>query len=616
MTIATTTNWEFNTSATANMVNGGGFNTANANFPTDGSWTSANTNAPVLTSASYSFVAGDVGQWVYSKTTTNPGFYKITSVATGAATVNATIGAAVVLNANTNRWSPSTVIGVDSSASVSSKTYGVDYSQTTTAVVNGITDFASVGASTTLTSVTAGFTRVMVGNIFHLTTTGTGAFGVVGWYEIAAYTNATTVTTDRTTNSGTALVAGTGYVGGALDLAGSLQSTFFSQIIGGNFVFIRNGSYALGTATTGSGAGSSTTAPSYIIGYNTVRGDTPSQANCPVIATGASPITLATAQFLSNLVVSGTGATVLTMGSNGNANNVKITNTSTTAGRIAFSTGTNSSCDNIEAVAQNGIAISLAAGSSINGGYCHDSNIGVNVGATGNQILTNSIIASSTTTAVNGSNGNSMMYGVNNTLYGTEAKTGSGYLLLNANIRWFLKNNIIYGFTTGVSQGTAQQAANVGNYNNFFNNTTDTALYTKDITDMAINPSFISAGQLTGTTATSSVSTLTDSGASFNGSITDNVDYLHVTASTGGSTGVFLIVSHTNTTLTVNNSLGSGTSITYNVPNKHNYAIGNTSLKGAAFPGIFPGGLTQGYNSPGAVEPNAASSGSTGFLIF
>src|SRR5688572_24727159 len=81
-------------------TNGGGFDPGVAGFPTDGTTDSntGNTSTPVFSSASYAFVADDVGHWVYIKSGTNslPGWYKITSVAGGKATLNAAIGAAVL----------------------------------------------------------------------------------------------------------------------------------------------------------------------------------------------------------------------------------------------------------------------------------------------------------------------------------------------------------------------------------------------------------------------------------------------------------------------------------------------------------------------------------------
>src|ERR1041385_5743602 len=80
--------------------NGGGFANGVAGFPTDLAATSGNTSAPVVTSASYTFVAGDVGAYVYVKSGTNwtPGWYPINSVSGGAATLGAGIGAATLAN--------------------------------------------------------------------------------------------------------------------------------------------------------------------------------------------------------------------------------------------------------------------------------------------------------------------------------------------------------------------------------------------------------------------------------------------------------------------------------------------------------------------------------------
>src|SRR5271165_3169872 len=63
-----------------------------ANGFTDGAATSANTTSPVFTSASYTFVAGDVGAWlfIYSGSGWYTGWYKIVSVASNAATLDGT----------------------------------------------------------------------------------------------------------------------------------------------------------------------------------------------------------------------------------------------------------------------------------------------------------------------------------------------------------------------------------------------------------------------------------------------------------------------------------------------------------------------------------------------
>jgi len=175
-------------------------------------------------------------------------------------------------------------------------------------------------------------------------------------------------------------------------------------------------------------------------------------------------------------------------------------------------------------------------------------------------------------------------------------------------------DNIIYGFATGVGQSTAQYLTNSGGYNDFFNNTSDVSNYTKSSTDLALNPNFTSAGQITGTTATSSASVLTDSSANFNtsGFITDNISVLHVLSGTGVTVANYLITAHTNTTLTTNNALGTSVAgnIVYFVPYQHNFLTTNSSVKGSGFPGPF-GTVTTGFATPGAVQASSSGGGSS-----
>src|SRR5262245_31004119 len=100
MAIANTTIYEVR--STGNDLNGGGCTPCNANFMTDRAVSNAQGTGtgPAVTSASYTFVAGDVNAWLFIRSGTNwiPGWYQIASVAGGAATLNAAIGAAILLN--------------------------------------------------------------------------------------------------------------------------------------------------------------------------------------------------------------------------------------------------------------------------------------------------------------------------------------------------------------------------------------------------------------------------------------------------------------------------------------------------------------------------------------
>src|ERR1043166_3965216 len=102
MALAAATIWDVRTTGD-DTNNGGAFDPSQtAGMFTDGAATSATSAAPVFTSASYNFVAGDAGAWLFIASGTNwiAGWYHIDSVASNAATLNGTIGSAVVGSAN------------------------------------------------------------------------------------------------------------------------------------------------------------------------------------------------------------------------------------------------------------------------------------------------------------------------------------------------------------------------------------------------------------------------------------------------------------------------------------------------------------------------------------
>ena len=164
MALSQNTIWELRYNGSDS--NGGGFNPTNANFPTDLAATSANTSSPVVTSATYSFVSSDVGYMVFIKSGTNwtPGWYTIASVAAGAATLNAAIGSVVLYgSAGVN-----SSVGCGTSATLSSGTWGLDYSQNSTARFS-FTDINIQSTTTNFVSTNNPVTKSMVGNILNIT---------------------------------------------------------------------------------------------------------------------------------------------------------------------------------------------------------------------------------------------------------------------------------------------------------------------------------------------------------------------------------------------------------------------------------------------------------------
>ncbi len=145
----------------------------------------------------------------------------------------------------------------------------VDYSQQNAAELS-VGDVIADG-STTLTSVTGGFTDAMVGSIINVLTKGR--------YQITVRTDTNTITVDANVAADTGL---TGNVGGAVADLEEIDSI----LVNGNDVHVGAGTYNAGGAI--SIASSATTAIIRIIGYNATRGDEPAGDDRPLFAMGAN----------------------------------------------------------------------------------------------------------------------------------------------------------------------------------------------------------------------------------------------------------------------------------------------------------------------------------------
>lgn len=612
MTIAAGTHWQIIGGSAAGNVNGGGFNIGNANFLTDltTDTNTANTSAPVISSASYTFVAGDVGAWIYIRSGTNwtPGFYPIASIAGGKATLNAAVGAGYQLSSTYNKWLPNTIVGIATVGTPTAGTFGVDYSHQATAQIAGLTDFNSVGASTTLTSATGAFTRVMVGNIFHQTTTGTGAFGLVGWYEIVNYTNATTIVLDRAPNNGTASVNTTGYVGGSMSLNSTTDDAFHEAGVAGNYYWYK-GNITLGQTVTVALNGTSLL-PINHIGYNTTPGDSPTPFGltplAPLLNTGAFEFTFTGAfhnlEYLNGI---GTGSRIFFFGTGSINRYLKAVNNSTSGGRNAMDGLGSCELWNFEAVSQRGPGIALSSGQNfrVYDGYIHDSATGIDL-SQANSVVSRCIFANVLIGIQSALNG--MFTCDHCTFHGSAGTPITGSVAVNMSAavsqHWF-NNNIFDGFETIFAQATTQNPTNKGQYNAYYNYTTLATRYSIDQTDLvAVNPQYHDVAEITGTGGTSTGSTITITGADLS-NVQDNVDFIRVISATTAFPLTYLITAHNDgaDTVTVSPAIGTGTNIVYQIPIGHDYIVG-TNLKGTGFPGQYQGADTISHTNQGAVQ--------------
>jgi hypothetical protein len=266
---------------------GGIFDPGNANFSNGFSISSANTSAPVVTHSSYNFVSGDVGAWFFLKSGTSslPGWYQIASVASNAATLSAAIGAGVIYPG----FGAATAVGCGTSASLTTITGSVDYSQQNAAEL-ALTGMTTVGVSATVSSTSA--TLMHVGNSIQITG---GTNFTTGVYSIVSVVAGTSFTLDRNAATG-AGVSGTGNLGGALATPGFACSLLAT----GNTLWIQAtatpasavytlsatasvaGGYLLINCNTGS-----TGTITAIAGYGVLRGD---QVK-PILRAGANSVT-------------------------------------------------------------------------------------------------------------------------------------------------------------------------------------------------------------------------------------------------------------------------------------------------------------------------------------
>lgn len=238
---------------------------------TDGAATVATGNSPVFTSASYNFVAGDVGAWVYIASGTNwvPGWYQIASVATNAATLSAAIGQAVqtVVQSVNTRYPDhmAATAGCATTASPTGATWTIDYSQQAAAQIS-YTDLASVGAGLLVSSVAHPFAAQQVGNTLIIAS---GTNFTAGRYVIASVAAGVATVQGAANITTGAGVSGVGGLGGCAKTPGSVGANFGS----GNVAFVVSGTtYSISSSSNNVANGVvNNTATGFWIGWATNR---------------------------------------------------------------------------------------------------------------------------------------------------------------------------------------------------------------------------------------------------------------------------------------------------------------------------------------------------------
>ncbi len=631
MALASTGIIEFQSAATAGNVNGGYFNPANANTINDGAVLVGTSSAPTISSTIGAFVAADVGAWIWFPTQTNmnAGSYKIISVNAGVATLSAAIGSTNVDIYLNNMATRPTVQGCATTASPTNVSFLVDYSRSPTAIAT-FSNLGSSSGSTTVTDNSSGglMRKTMAGNGLCLSA---GTNALKNCYEVVSVTNSNNIVLDVSPHGANTMSSTTGNIGGAVSLGGSTAGITDSDwmntmiptgstataamryfVLGGTSI-----TYTLGVACTFKQG--SATWPTMMEGYVTARGDRPQGATRPTFACGANSFTKSGQMF--SIIFTGTAASVLGNGAaqTGGALTVgcKIVNSSATAARVALlqrNSGSGTVYNN-EIISYRGIAIQdvvATTNSTYMYNYIHDSDTGFQItnATVSPVVIRGNIVEGCVTYSIDGVNVIPPYLTIDgNTFYGAENKLGIAIGIQTADAQTVtVLNNIFYGFATALSIADVQASVGQGDYNNFFNNTSDFTAnhWQRGVNDLALNPLFTSVAQVKGTTATTTAGNhLVDSGQTFvTKGVTAGRDYVYVVSGTGVTVGIYGILSvdsETQITTDITLTANAVADKTYQITTGHNFAIG-VNLKGMGFPGAFPGGLSTGSSDIGAVS--------------
>lgn len=434
-------------------------------------------------------------------------------------------------------------------------------------------DLAMTTGGTTLTSASNPFTAAMVGNGIQITS---GTNFTAGLYQITGYNDAGSVEIDRDATNGSNASSGQGYIGGARS---TLDDAFFEALQAGDIVYIKNGTYTPAANIDVAQDGDST-ARIKMHGYNSSKGDNPDGDSRPLIDTsnkwdfgGASYW-----EFRNlRLNISDGGGFETT---NSWIINCRVENDRVNASDCAIQcTGYSVFIMDCEVVCKAGCGIKTnqftnVIGCKIHG--CADEGIWINHDFA--VILDNIISNCEQGISVQSSAidyhliKNNTIVGCDDAIY-WEGGVDDPSLLT-------ILNNIISDNIDGIISSQDRNGDNFLDYNTFYNNSgNDVSNVTKGPNALATDPQYGQISVISGTTATTSGTTLTDGSKNFS-NVENNKNYVRITGGSGISTSpsCFKITGHDTTSLTLDASPGdSSGDVEYTVVAGDDYTLDGAS---------------------------------------
>lgn len=350
---------------------------------------------------------------------------------------------------------------------------GTDYSQQNAAQLT-LTDLATTGVVTTLTSATGGFANAMVDNTIQIAS---GTNFTPGFYRIVGFNSTNSILLDRAPCTAAAS-GGTGSVGGALATLGKLSGAMVSS----------NKAYCIGAFTSAATltfsqtvTPSGSTPASRLIGYGVARGDglhatLTLQTNTGLTGLNATGNGWLFEQIDVDCGSLGTSTGINLGGSYCQARACLVKNFTGAGIKVAGGRAAASECEVTlgTAAATAGIQVTGAQGNSVQRCNVHDNS------CPGISTLDSALVAFNLVTNNSGaaSDGIQVQFAttvLNNTVHGN-GRDGIRDLLSN-NISRYWRNNLLTsngGFGATGSSGTATPAGPDYDGNAYWNNTSGT----------------------------------------------------------------------------------------------------------------------------------------------
>lgn len=367
---------------------------------------------------------------------------------------------------------------------------GTDYSQQNAAQY-ALTSATSAGAGAVILHASAA--ADMVGNILKVVS---GTNFTVGWYEIISVVVGVSITVDRDVTTGIG-ANGVVNVGGAVF---SDSDDFYEQLIGGQTVWVKSGTYTQTASLAVSNTSPSSSLPVKISGYNVSRGDNPTGSNRPVFNCATFTFNFTSDDWrFRDIITTGTLSTVATMGTS-RFYNVKFVNTSGTAARAAVRSNNTKSPVYTYCEFTSTLGIGCTNSTAIEGGrfffcYFHDGTHGfygsnVSLCEFLNCLFVN--LSSAGIATANILTGG----GIIGCTFVGNGSTGTAIDIEGTASYCTIRNNIFYNWNFGIewASGYVNGELTDEDFNDFFNNGTDVVNIIKGDNDLALDPQFTDAG--------------------------------------------------------------------------------------------------------------------------